>query len=172
MPPISRVDSPARYTDAPRMKPQVGEMAPDFTATAVEADTENEITLSALRGQTVVLVFYPKDSTPGCTIQACSLRDHWAELKDKACIFGVSADGSTSHAKFITKRQLPYPLIADPERTVCQAYGVWGKKSFMGKSFMGVERSTFVIDPDGRIQAILEKVSPLRHTDQLLEILG
>ena len=154
------------------MKPKVGEMAPDFTATAVGAEKETGITLSALRGETVVLVFYPKDSTTGCTIQACYLRDHWADLKGKARIFGVSADGSTSHAKFISKRQLPYPLIADPDKAVCDAYGVWVKKSFMGKSFMGVERSTFVIGPDGRILAVLEKVSPLRHTDQLLEILG
>jgi peroxiredoxin Q/BCP len=154
------------------MKPKVGEMAPDFTTTVVDGETETELTLSALRGETVVLVFYPKDSTPGCTIQACSLRDHWAELKGKARIYGVSADGAASHKKFISKRQLPYPLIADSEKTVCEAYGVWGKKSFMGKSFMGVERSTFVIAPDGRIKAVLEKVSPLSHTEKLLEILG
>lgn len=154
------------------MKPKVGDMAPDFTTTVVDGETETELTLSTLRGETVVLVFYPKDSTPGCTIQACSLRDHWAELKGKARIYGVSADGAASHKKFISKRQLPYPLIADSEKTVCEAYGVWGKKSFMGKSFMGVERSTFVIAPDGRIKAVMEKVSPLSHTEKLLEILG
>jgi peroxiredoxin Q/BCP len=154
------------------MKPKVGETAPDFTAVVVDGDKETELTLSALRGETVVLVFYPKDSTPGCTIQACSLRDHWAELKGKARVFGVSADGAASHKKFISKRQLPYPLIADSDKVVCEAFGVWLKKSFMGKSFMGVERSTFVIDPDGRLKAVLEKVSPLSHTEKLLEILG
>ena len=154
------------------MKPKVGEMAPDFTVAVVDGDTETDLTLSALRGETVVLVFYPKDSTPGCTIQACSLRDHWAELKDKARVFGVSADSAASHRKFISKRQLPYPLIADPDKAVCEAFGVWVKKSMLGKSFMGVERSTFVIGSDGRIKAVLEKVSPLSHTEKLLEILG
>lgn len=154
------------------MKPKVGEMAPDFTAMVVDGETETELTLSSLRGETVVLVFYPKDSTPGCTIQACSLRDHWGELKGKARVFGVSGDGAASHKKFISKRQLPYPLIADPDKAVCEAFGVWVKKSFMGKSFAGVERSTFVIAPDGRIQAVLEKVSPLSHTEKLLKILG
>lgn len=147
-------------------------MAPDFTATVVDGETETQLTLSALIGATVVLVFYPKDSTPGCTIQACSLRDHWADLQDKAHVFGVSADGAASHKKFISKRQLPYPLIADPDKVVCEAFGVWVKKSMLGKSFMGVERSTFVIGPDGRIKAVLEKVSPLSHTEKLLEILG
>lgn len=147
-------------------------MAPDFTASVVDGEAETELTLSDLRGETVVLVFYPKDSTPGCTIQACSLRDHWAELKVKARVFGVSADSAVSHKKFISKRQLPYPLIADADRAICEAYGVWVGKSMMGKKFMGVERSTFVIAPDGRIQAVLEKVSPLSHTEKLLKILG
>lgn len=151
------------------MKPQVGEMAPDFTATVVDGGTETELTLSALRGETVALVFYPKDSTPGCTIQACSLRDHWAELKGKVRVFGVSADGAASHRKFISKRQLPYPLIADTDKAISETYGVWVSKSIMGKKFMGVERSTFVIGPNGRIKAVLEKVSPLTHTEKLLE---
>jgi peroxiredoxin Q/BCP len=154
------------------MKPNVGEMAPDFTAAVVDGETETELTLSSLRGETVVLVFYPKDSTPGCTIQACSLRDHWAELEGKARVFGVSADGAASHKKFISKRQLPYPLIADADKAICEAYGVWVQKSMMGKKFAGVERSTFVIAPDGRIKAVLEKVSPLSHTEKLLKILG
>ncbi len=168
---ISRVDSGARHGDALCMKPELGKMAPDFTATMVDGETETELTLSALHGETVVLFFYPKDSTPGCTIQACSLRDHWAKLKDKARVFGVSADGVASHKKFISKRQLPYPLIADPDKAICQAFGVWVQKSMMGKKYMGVERSTFVIDPEGRIKAHLEKVSPLSHTEKLLEIL-
>lgn len=154
------------------MKPKVGEMAPDFRAMVVEGESETELSLADLRGETVVLVFYPKDNTPGCTIQACSLRDHWDEIKGKARIFGVSADGAASHRKFISKKRLPYPLIADVDKAIAEAYGVWVQKSMMGKKFMGMERSTFVIGPDGRIAAVLEKVSPLKHTQQLLEILG
>ena len=154
------------------MKPKVGEMAPEFRATVVDGENETELSLSDLRGETVVLVFYPKDNTPGCTIQACSLRDHWDGIKGKARVFGVSADGVESHRKFISKKRLPYPLIADVDKTIAGAYGVWVQKSMMGKKFMGVERSTFVISPDGKIAAVLEKVSPLKHTQQLSEILG
>jgi thioredoxin-dependent peroxiredoxin len=155
-----------------RMKPKVGDVAPDFHATVVDGESEMGVSLSDLRGETVVLVFYPKDNTPGCTIQACSLRDHWDEIKGKARIFGVSADGAASHRKFITKKRLPYPLIADVDKVIAGAYGVWVQKSMMGKKFMGMERSTFVIGPDGKIVAVLEKVSPLKHTQQLSEILG
>ena len=154
------------------MKPKVGEMAPEFRATVVDGESETELSLADLRGETVVLVFYPKDNTPGCTIQACSLRDHWDGIKGKARIFGVSADGAASHRKFIAKKRLPYPLIADVDKAIAEAYGVWVQKSMMGKKFMGMERSTFVIGPDGRIVAVLEKVSPLKHTQQLSEILG
>ena len=154
------------------MKPNVGEMAPDFRATVVDGKNETELSLADLRGETVVLVFYPKDSTPGCTIQACSLRDHWDGIKGKARVFGVSADSAASHRKFIEKRDLPYPLIADVDKSIAEAYGVWVQKSMMGKKFMGVERSTFVIGPDGKIAAVLEKVSPLKHTEQLSKILG
>jgi peroxiredoxin Q/BCP len=166
------VDLRANGTDAPSMKPALGNDAPDFTAILVEGESETELTLSSLRGETVVLVFYPKDNTPGCTIQACSLRDHWSEIQGKARVFGVSADSATSHKKFISKKNLPYPLIADEDKAVVTAYGVWVQKSMMGKKFMGVERSTFVISPEGKIIAILEKVSPLSHTEKLLEILG
>lgn len=155
-----------------RMKPQVGEMAPEFRAIAVEGESETEVSLSDLRGERVVLIFYPKDNTPGCTIQACSLRDHWDEIKGKARVFGVSADSAASHKKFIAKRNLPYPLLADTERAICEAYGVWVQKSMIGKKFMGIERSTFVIGVDGKIEAILEKVSPVGHTDKLSKILG
>lgn len=139
---------------------------------AVEGETETEVSLADMRGERVVLVFYPRDNTPGCTIQACSLRDHWGEIKGKARVFGISADSVASHKKFIAKRELPYALLADTDKTICEAYGVWVKKSMMGKKFMGIERSTFVIGQDGRIEAILEKVSPLGHTDKLAEILG
>ena len=154
------------------MKPQIGEMAPDFTATVVDGETESEITLADLRGEVVVLVFYPKDSTPGCTIQACSLRENWDGIKGKARVFGVSADSVASHKKFISKRSLPYPLIADVDKKIAGAYGVWVQKSMMGKKFMGIERSTFVIAEDGRLKGVLEKASPLSHTDKLLELLG
>lgn len=154
------------------MKPKVGDVAPEFRAMVVDGQGERELALADLRGETVVLVFYPKDNTPGCTIQACSLRDHWDGIKSKARVFGVSADGVASHRKFISKRQLPYPLIADENKAIAEAYGVWVQKSMMGKKFMGIERSTFVIGPDGRVVAVLEKVSPLSHTQQLSKILG
>jgi peroxiredoxin Q/BCP len=154
------------------MKPHVGDMAPDFRATVVDGDSETRISLSELRGERVVLIFYPKDNTPGCTIQACSLREHWNEIQGKARIFGVSADSVASHRKFISKKRLPYPLIADEDKQIVIACGVWVQKSMMGKKFMGIERSTFVIGVDGKIEAVLEKVSPLTHTEQLARILG
>jgi peroxiredoxin Q/BCP len=154
------------------MKPAVGDMAPDFMAVVVDEFSEQTLKLSELRGEKVVLVFYPKDSTPGCTIQACALRDGWDDVQAKARIFGVSADSVVSHRKFITKRSLPYPLIADEQRKIVEAYGVWVPKSFMGKKFMGIERTTFVIDGDGRIAAVLEKVSPLKHLELLAEALA
>lgn len=154
------------------MKPKEGELAPDFTAAVVDADGESEIKLGNLQGETVVLVFYPKDHTPGCTIQACSLRENWEEIKGKACVYGVSADSIASHKKFISKKSLPYPLISDVEKEIVKAYGVWVEKSMLGKKFMGIERTTFVIDPDGRIKSVLEKVSPMGHTEQLLGVLG
>jgi peroxiredoxin Q/BCP len=154
------------------MKPKIGDMAPEFRATVVDGETKSQISLSDLRGERVVLVFYPKDNTPGCTIQACSLREHWGDIQGKARVFGVSADGVASHRKFISKKNLPYPLIADEDKQIVNAYGVWVQKSMMGKKFMGIERSTFVIGADGRIEAVMEKVSPLSHTQQLSEILG
>lgn len=154
------------------MKPVVGEMAPDFEAVVVDEGGERTVRLADLRGRKVALVFYPKDNTPGCTIQACALRDGWDEVRDKALVFGVSADGVKSHLKFIEKKQLPYPLIADEDKKICEAYGVWTLKSFMGKKFMGIERTTFVIGEDGRIAAVLEKVSPPKHLKLLVEALA
>ncbi|MFD2256323.1 peroxiredoxin [Luteolibacter algae] len=154
------------------MKPKVGEMAPDFTATVVDGENEYELALRDLRGEKVVLVFYPRDNTPGCTIQACSLRDHWEDIRDRARVFGVSADSVASHRKFISKKDLPYPLIADVDKSIVESYGVWVEKSMMGKRFMGIERSTFVIDEEGRLEAVLEKVSPMSHTEKLLKVLG
>ena len=156
------------------MKPAIGQPAPDFTAIAVGGEHRDgeEVTLSSLRGSRVVLVFYPKDSTPGCTTQACALRDGWDDLKDRAKVFGVSIDGAKSHRKFIEKENLPYPLLVDEDRKIVESYGVWVEKSMYGKTYMGTERSTFVIDDQGNVEAILEKVSPKTHLEDLLAVLA
>lgn len=153
------------------MKPEVGTQAPDFTAPIIggEYTEETTITLSELQGKKVVLVFYPKDNTPGCTTQACEMRDNWDQLKDKALIFGVSIDDVKSHEKFITKQELPYPLIADLDKSIVEAYGIWVEKSKYGKKFMGTERTTFVIDEEGKIEAIFPKISPKKHLATLLD---
>lgn len=159
------------FTQLLVMKPEPGEKAPDFRAEVVGGDRE-EVSLADLRGQRVVLVFYPKDATPGCTTQACAMRDGWDQLKDRAVIYGVSVDDAKSHQRFIDKQELPYPLLADPEKKMVEAYGVWVEKSMYGRTFMGTERTTFVIDADGRIETVLPKVRPKEHFDKLLEALG
>jgi len=116
----------------------------------------------------VVLVFYPKDLTPGCTTQACAIRDGWSELDGKMEVFGVSTDDPKSHRKFIEKMNLPYPLIADVDKRIVESYGVWVEKSMYGKKYMGTERSTFVIGADGVIEKVFEKVSPKDHFELLL----
>jgi peroxiredoxin Q/BCP len=148
---------------------KVGDPAPDFRELAVggKYGAGREISLADFRGSPLVLYFYPKDDTPGCTIQACGLRDAWDELSERAQIFGVSVDSVGSHEKFIGKYQLPFSLLSDPGREMIIAYGVWVKKSMFGKKYMGVERSTFVIDRDGRIAAIFRKVKPGEHVKQL-----
>ncbi|MGB1131231.1 MAG: thioredoxin-dependent thiol peroxidase [Haloferula sp.] len=153
------------------MRPEPGDKAPDFTAAVVGADQES-VRLKDLRGHRVVLVFYPKDATPGCTTQACALRDGWSELQGKAEIFGVSVDDVKSHQRFIEKQSLPYPLLSDPDRKMVEAYGVWVEKSMYGRTFMGTERTTFVIDAEGKVEAVLAKVRPKEHFDKLLEALG
>ncbi len=115
----------------------------------------------------VVLYFYPKDDTPGCTAQACGLRDAWNEFDGRAEIFGVSIDSSASHEKFIAKYDLPFPLLSDPEKKIVDAYGVWVEKSMYGRKYMGAERTTFVIDPRGRIAKVLHKVKPAEHVAEL-----
>jgi peroxiredoxin Q/BCP len=143
----------------------VGDKAPEFRAVAVggEYGEGREVEVGDFRGTPVVLYFYPKDDTPGCTVQACSLRDSWGGLNALAKIFGVSVDSAKSHGKFIEKYQLPFPLLSDPEKEIVNAYGVWVEKSMYGKKYMGTERSTFVIDGAGRIAAILRKVKPEDH---------
>lgn len=148
---------------------KVGDPAPDFSATAVggKYGPGRQVSLRALKGTSVVLYFYPKDDTPGCTTQACGLRDAWPEMEGRGEIFGVSVDSSASHQKFIGKYQLPFPLLSDPDRRIVEAYGVWVEKSMYGKKYMGAERSTFVIDPEGRVSAIFRKVKPEEHVDLL-----
>jgi peroxiredoxin Q/BCP len=154
-------------------KPVLHSPAPDFTAPAAGGDFKpgDMVTLSKLTGKPVVLYFYPKDDTPGCTKQACGLRDGWNQIAKKAQVFGVSTDSVKSHAKFIQKHALPFPLIADENKTIVNAYGVWVEKSMYGRKYMGTERSTFVIGKDGRIAAILEKVKPEDHLDAVLALL-
>ena len=144
----------------------VGQPAPAFSA---PASSGKVISLSHLKGKTVVLYFYPKDDTPGCTAEACSFRDsHGVFTKKKVVVLGVSPDNAKSHAKFIEKFGLPFPLLSDPDHTLCEAYGVWVEKSMYGRKYMGVERSTFVIGPDGKLKAIYRKVKPEAHTAEVL----
>lgn len=126
------------------------------------------VSLENFRGAPLVLYFYPKDDTPGCTTQACGLRDRWSEISGRAALFGVSVDSTRSHEKFIAKFQLPFPLLSDPEHELMEAYGVWVEKSMYGKKYMGAERSTFVIDGVGKLQAIFRKVKPEEHAELLL----
>ena len=136
----------------------IGEPAPTFT---LLDDAGNTVDLAALRGQTVVLYFYPKDDTPGCTTQACGFRDRYAEVTDaNALVYGISPDSVASHAKFKKKFSLPFPLLADTDHAVCEAYGVWNEKSMYGKKYMGVTRSHVVIGPDGTLVDVQIKVSP------------
>lgn len=148
---------------------QIGDLAPDF-----EAVTDNgTLRLSDLRGQRVVLYFYPKDDTPGCTTQSCGFRDAYPEITEKnAVVLGVSPDGVRSHQKFKTKYNLPFTLIADENHAIAEAYGVWGERSFMGKKYMGIERSHFVIDEQGRFTDIQVKVSPKDSVERALSILS
>jgi peroxiredoxin Q/BCP len=154
-------------------KPSLKSSAPDFTASVTGGDyvSGSAVRLKDLRGKPVVLYFYPKDDTPGCTKQACALRDSWAVIKKKALLLGVSPDPVKKHDRFINKYELPFPLIADEGHSIAEAYGVWVEKSLYGRKYMGMERSTFVIDAAGKISAILEKVKPEEHLEQLLEAL-
>lgn len=154
-------------------QPQPGTQAPSFSAQAIGGGyTEpTTVTLAGLKGETVVLYFYPKDDTPGCTKQACALRDGWKEISAKARVFGVSVDSIKSHAKFIRKHELPFPILSDEDHAIVEAYGVWVEKSMYGKTFMGTERTTFIIGPDGTIKAVLPKVKPDEHLTRVLALL-
>ena len=145
-----------------------GEVAPDFD---VETDRNEHVKLSELRGEWVVLYWYPKDDTPGCTTEACGIRDNWQMLSGEAKLFGISPDSVKSHQKFRDKFNLPFPLLADEGHQVSERYGVWGPKKFMGREYMGVDRTTFVIDPDGKIARVFPKVSPAGHALELSDTL-
>lgn len=145
------------------------DVAPDFT---LESDTGEQVSLSSFRGRKVVLYFYPKDDTSGCTTQACELRDHVGEFDSRgAAILGVSPDPVQSHRKFRDKYQLPFTLLADVDHQVAEQYGVWKEKSMYGRKYWGNERTTFVIDEQGRVAKVLPNVKPKEHVGQLLDVL-
>lgn len=145
---------------------QAGDSAPDFQFTDSQGQKKD---LSSFRGRKVILYFYPKDNTPGCTAEACNLRDHYADLRDKGFeVIGVSADSDKSHATFKRKFNLPFDLISDTEKQVLEAYGVWGEKKMLGRTFMGINRTTFVIDEKGVIEKVYTKVKTKEHTEQIL----
>ena len=152
------------------IKLKEGEAAPDFTALT---NGDEEISLSQFRGQTVVLYFYPKDNTPGCNKEACGFRDVHTEIVAKnAIVLGVSADSVTKHEKFIEKFELPFKLIADENKVICNAYGVWGEKKFMGRTYLGINRQTFLIDGDGVIRKIWLKVKVAEHAKEVFDALN
>lgn len=147
--------------------PEVGTEAPDFEAPIQDGSS---IRLSELRGSKVVLYFYPKDDTPGCTKQACSLRDGWSELAAAGIrVIGVSQDDVDSHEKFAQKYDLPFPIAADPEHEILERYGVWQQRSMFGNTFMGTKRTTFLIDEDGMIREVLKKPKTKDHAREVLE---
>jgi thioredoxin-dependent peroxiredoxin len=147
-----------------------GKPAPDFELTSDGGET---VKLSALRGKPVVLYFYPKDDTPGCTTQACGIRDAYGEFEQAgAVVLGVSPDSETSHVKFKEKYGLPFTLLADADHAVAELYGVWGEKTFAGKTYLGVNRSTFVIGADGTVNKVMHDVKPATHADDVLAALG
>ena len=147
-----------------------GSPAPDFELTSDSGET---VRLSDLRGTPVVLYFYPRDDTPGCTRQACGIRDSWDAFRGTgAAVFGISPDGEASHAKFKAKHRLPFTLLADPDHEVAERYGFWVQKSMMGKKYMGIERSTVVIAADGTIARIFRRVKPDAHAALVLGALG
>jgi peroxiredoxin Q/BCP len=154
----------------PDLKLKEGDQAPSFNA---ETSGGGRVSLSDLAGKHVVLYFYPKDDTPGCTKEACAFRDAYRQFVDRgAIVLGVSTDPVRAHDKFITKYKLPFTLLADPEKKIVKDYGVWGPKTFMGRVFEGTHRVTFLIGPDGRIKKIWRKVKPEEHAEEVLAALN
>ena len=149
------------------MSLEVGQKAPDFEA---KIETGETIKLSDFKGKKVILYFYPKDNTPGCTAQACNLRDNYEALQKAGyVVLGISSDAEKSHQKFIDKQELPFSLIADEDKKVHELYGTWVEKSMYGRKYMGTARTTFVIDEEGKIEEIIEKVKTKEHTAQILK---
>ena len=147
-----------------------GKPAPEFD---LVADSGEHVSLASLRGRPVVLYFYPKDDTPGCTKQACGIRDAYDELRGRgATVLGVSPDDEESHRRFKSKYELPFTLLADPDHRTAEAYGVWVEKKNYGRTSMGIERSTFVIDADGNVTRVMRRVDPETHADRVLEALA
>jgi peroxiredoxin Q/BCP len=145
-----------------------GDEAPAFE---LESDRGERVKLQDLRDQWVVLYWYPKDDTPGCTTEACEIRDNWQLLSGEAALLGVSLDSVKSHQQFRDKFSLPFPLLADTDHVVSEAYGVWGPKKFMGHEYMGVDRATFIIDPKGKLARVFPSVKPAGHALEILSAL-
>jgi peroxiredoxin Q/BCP len=164
----TRTTPTARRTEEP-LPVEEGRPAPDFTLTSDEGE---KITLSSLKGSPIVLYFYPKDDTPGCTAQACGIRDAWGEFEQRgAVVLGVSPDSAESHVRFRDKYDLPFTLLADPGHEVAEQYGVWVEKQNYGKTYWGIERSTFVIDDHGTVARVMRRVKPDTHADDVLAAL-
>jgi len=148
------------------MKLKVGATAPDFT---LPDQDEKEHTLSDSLGSWVLIFFYPKDMTPGCTKEACGIRDSWSQYRRNGIeVFGISADTTAKHKKFADKHDLPFTLLADPEKTVIKKYGVWAPKKFMGREFLGILRHSVLIDPEGVVAKVYEKVKVGEHAEEVL----
>jgi peroxiredoxin Q/BCP len=146
-----------------------GSPAPDFTLTS---DSGEQVSLQSLRGQPVVLYFYSRDGSPGCTKQACGIRDSYEAFEERdAVVLGISTDDESSHVKFKEKHSLPFTLLSDPDHEIADRYGVWGERKFAGKTYMGVERSTFLIDPEGRVAKVMRRVKPATHAELVLDAL-
>jgi peroxiredoxin Q/BCP len=153
----------------PKLTLTEGDTAPPFTA---NTSGGGKVSLADFKGRNVILYFYPKDDTPGCTKEACAFRDRFSDFTEKgAVVLGVSTDPVKSHDKFVTKFKLPFTLLADEDRHIVEAYGVWGQKSFMGRKYMGTHRVTFLIGPDGLIKKIWPKVKPEEHAEEVLAAL-
>ena len=152
-----------------QLKLKEGDAAPEFSAAT---NGGGKISLADFKGRSVILYFYPKDDTPGCTKEACAFRDHFAGFKKHGVVvLGVSTDSAKSHVKFVDKFKLPFPLLADEDKKIVEAYGVWGEKSFMGRKYLGTHRVTFLIGPDGRIKKIWPRVKPEEHAAEVLAAL-
>ena len=150
-----------------KLKP--GDPAPDFQA---KTQSGQSVRLADFRGKNVVLYFYPRDNTPGCTTEACAFRDDFAAFGRKdAVVLGVSTDSEKSHVKFTEKFKLPFPLLVDEDKKIVQAYGVWGEKTFLGRKYLGTHRVTFLIGPDGKIRQIWTQVKPAVHIKEVLQVL-